>query len=80
LARRGVGGVDLHCLAVAGLFEYFRRHVARRPARSGEDMELLFVHYPRESEVCYQEICIVFWRSEEKIFGLEVAVDDAMVM
>lgn len=43
LRRRRV--CDLHWFAVAGLFEYLRRHVAWRSACCGEDVELLFIHY-----------------------------------
>ena len=43
-------------------------------------MKRLFVHYPREAKIRYKEIRIIFWCSEEEIFGFEVSVDNAMVV
>lgn len=43
--------MDLHWLAVAALFEDLRCHVSWRSAGCGQDVELLLVHDPRQSEV-----------------------------
>jgi hypothetical protein len=43
-------------------------------------MELLFVHDAAEAEVGDQQVCVVFGRAEEEVLGLEVAVDDAVVV
>ncbi len=70
----------LHWFAVTGLFEYLGRHVAWRAAGCGQDVELLFVHYSRKTEVGYQQVGIVFWCAEEEVFGLEIPMHDPMVV
>lgn len=71
---------DLHWFAVAGLFEDFRCHVAWCSACRCEDVEGFFVHDPREAEVGYEEVGVVFGCSEQEVLRFEVAVDDAVVM
>jgi hypothetical protein len=41
---------------------------------------LLLVHYAGEAEVGDQEVSVIFRGAEEEVLGLEVAVDDAMVV
>lgn len=43
-------------------------------------MKLLFVHNARKTKVGNQQIGVIFWRSEEEILGLKVAMDDAVVV
>ena len=43
-------------------------------------MKGFFVHDPRQAKVGYEEVRIVFGCSEEEVFGLQVAVDNAMVV
>jgi hypothetical protein len=62
------------------LFEYFWCHIARRTACCGQNVELLFVHYPRQTEISYQQVGVVFWSAEEEVFGLEISMHDAVVM
>lgn len=71
---------DIHWLSVSALFEDLWRHVARRPTGCSQDVELLFVHYPGQAEICYQQICVVLGRTEEQILRLQVPVNDAMVV
>ena len=65
---------------MAGLLEDLRRHVAWCAASCGQDVELLFVHDTGETEVGDQEVGIVFWCSEKQVFGLEIAMHDAVVV
>ena len=43
-------------------------------------MKRLFIHYPREAKIRYEQIGIIFRCSEEEIFGFEISVDDAVVV
>lgn len=70
----------IHRLSVTGFLEYFRGHVAWRSACCGQDMELLFVHYSRETKVGDEEICIVFGSSEQEVFRFEVTVNYTVVV
>jgi hypothetical protein len=65
---------------MACFLENFRGHIARSSTGGGENMELLFVHYPGKTKVCYQEICIVFGSPEQEILRFEVTMDDAMIV
>ena len=58
-------GMYSHWFAVASLLEDFRCHVAWCAAGGGQDMELLFVHDARETEVGYEKIGVVFRSAEE---------------
>src|SRR5699024_9763330 len=64
----------------AALFEDFGSHVSRRAACRCKDMELLFVHDPRQTKVCDQQVCIIFWGAEQEVFWLQVAMHDTMVV
>jgi len=70
----------LHWLAVARLFEDLWGHVARGATGGGQDVELLFIHNAGESKVGDEKIGIVLWVAEEQVLGLEIAMDNAMVM
>jgi hypothetical protein len=62
------------------LFEDFRGHVAWGAAGRGQHVELLFVHDARQAKVGDEQVRIVFWRAEEEVLGLQIAVDNAMVV
>lgn len=79
--ERSSGSVDyLHWLAVAALLEDFRGHVSRCTACSGQYVELLLVHNPGQAKVGDQKVRIVLWRAEQQVLGLQVPVDNSVVM
>lgn len=59
------GCVDEHRFSMTRLLEYFGSHVAWGAARCREDVKGFFVHYPGQTEVGYQKVCIILGRSEE---------------
>lgn len=65
---------------MTSLLENLGCHVAWSTTRCGQDVELLFVHDSRQAEVCNEEIGIVFWSSEEEVFGLEISVYYTVIM
>lgn len=65
---------------MSSLLEYLRRHIPRCTASSGKDVKLLLVHDAGQTEIRNQEICIVLRGAEEEVLGLEVAVDDSVVV
>ena len=71
---------DVDGFPVAGFFEYLRGHVARCAAGGGEDVEGLLVHDSRKAKVGDEQVGIVFGGAEKEVFGLEVAMHDAVVM
>ena len=73
-------GWGIHWLAVAGLLENLRGHVARCAARCGEHMKRFLVHDPAEAEVGNEEVGVVFWCSEEEVLRLEIPMHDAVVV
>lgn len=62
------------------LLENLRRHITWRPTRRRQHMKCLLVHNPTEPEIRNQQIRIIFGRSEEEVFGFQVAVDYAVVV
>jgi hypothetical protein len=77
---RKVARFLLHWLSMSSLSEDLRCHVTRCSASCGQDMELLFIHNSRQSEVGNQQISVVFWGSEQQILRLQVSMHDAVVM
>jgi hypothetical protein len=73
-------GIYLHGLAVAALVEDLGRHVARSTACRGQDVELLLVHDTRQAKVSNHQVGIVFRRAEQQVLGLEIAMDNAVVV
>ena len=73
-------GIFIHWFSMPRLLEDFRSHVPWCAAGCSQDMKRFFVHYPREAKIRYEEVCIVFWCSEEEVFGFEVSVDNAVIM
>jgi hypothetical protein len=43
-------------------------------------MELLFVHYTAKPKIGNQQIGVVLWSSEQEILGLQIAMDNSMVV
>ncbi len=72
--------LHLHWFSVAGLFKYFWRHVARRATRGGEHVKLLLIHDSRQPKICYQQICVIFWCSEEKVLWFQVSMYNSVVV
>jgi len=72
--------VNVHWFPVPGLLEDLGRHVPRRATRRRQDVELLLVHDPRQTEVRDQQVRIVLRGAEQEVLGLEVAVHDAVVV
>ena len=70
----------IHRFPMPALLEYLRRHVARCAAGGGEDVEGLIVHDTGEAEVGDEEVGVVFRGAEQEVFGLEIPVDDAVVV
>ena len=60
---RGMG-VHVHWFSVPGFLEDFRSHVSWCAAGCSQDVKRFFIHYPREAEIRYKQICVVFWCSE----------------
>lgn len=60
--------------------EDFWSHVAGSSACCGQDVELFFVHDSRKAKVSDEEVGIVFWGSEEEVFGFEVTVHYTVVV
>lgn len=75
-----VEGESVHRLPMTRLLEDFWRHIPRRPARRRQHVELLLIHDAREPKVGNQQVGIILGGPEQQVLGLEVAVDDAMVM
>lgn len=73
-------GPEVDGLAVARLLEDLGGHVAGGAAGGGEHVELLLVHDAREAKVGNEQVGVVLGRAEEQVLGLEVAVDDAVVV
>lgn len=73
-------GGCVHWFSVPGFLEDLRSHVPWCTARCSQDVKRLFIHYPRETKIRYEEICIIFWCSEEEIFRFEISVHDAVVV
>ncbi|KFY08530.1 hypothetical protein V491_08429, partial [Pseudogymnoascus sp. VKM F-3775] len=69
---------DIDWFPVARLLEDLRRHVARRPARGGQHVEVLVVHDAAQAEVGDEQVGVVLGGAEEQVLGLEVAVHDAV--
>ena len=65
---------------MSGFLEYLRRHITWCSACGRKNMESFLIHNSRKPKVCDQEICIIFGCSKEEIFGLEITVDDAVVV
>lgn len=65
---------------MSAFLEDLGRHVAGRTACSGQNVKLLLVHDPGQSEICDQQVGVIFWCSEEEVLGLEIAMYDAMIM
>jgi hypothetical protein len=62
------------------LLEYLGSHVSRGATRRRQDVESILVHYPAQTKVCYQKVGVLFRGPEEKVLGLEIAVDDPVVV
>ena len=43
-------------------------------------MKCFLIHYPRETKIRYEEVCVVFGCSKEEVFGFEISVDNAVVV
>lgn len=78
--RMRVLGKNVHWLAVAGLLEDLGCHVSGCATCSGENVELLLVHDAGEAEVCNEQVGVVFGGAEEEVLGLEISMDDAVVV
>lgn len=72
--------VFVHWFSVPRFLEDFGCHVPWCTACCSQDVKRFFVHYPRKAKIRYEEICVVFWCSEEEIFGFEISVDNAVVV
>jgi hypothetical protein len=70
----------LHWLAMAGLPEYLRCHVAWSTAGCGENVKLLLVHDAREPKISNQQIGVVLWCSEQQVLWLQISVHNSVVM
>lgn len=57
------GGI--HWFAVACLLKYLGCHVPRCATRCRQDVEGLFIHDSAQAKVGNEEVCIVFWSSEQ---------------
>jgi hypothetical protein len=60
--------------------ENLRGHVAWSSACCRQNVELLLVHDSGESEICDEQIGIVFWGSEEQILGFQITMNDSMIV
>jgi hypothetical protein len=56
--------VSLHWLSMAGFPKDLRGHVARGSTGCRQDMELLFIHDPRQSKIRNEKVCVILWCSE----------------
>lgn len=65
---------------MTGLLENLRCHVAGRAARGRQHVELFLIHDPTQAKIGNQKICIILRRAEEQVLGLQVTMDNAMVM
>jgi hypothetical protein len=43
-------------------------------------MKLLLIHNPTQSKICNEKVRIVLWRAKQKVFGLKVAMYDAVIV
>lgn len=62
------------------LLEYLWRHVARSAACRGQDVKLLLVHDSGKAKVGDEKIGIVLGGAKQQVLGLEIAVNDAVIM
>ena len=65
---------------MSGLPENLRCHVAWGTTSCRQDVKLLFIHNSRQSKVGDEKICVVFRSAEKQVLGLEIAMDNAMVV
>lgn len=78
--RDDAQGPNVDGLAVARLLEDLGGHVAGGAARRRQHVELFLVHDAGQAKVGDEEVGVVFGGAEQQVFGLEVAVDDAVVV
>lgn len=65
---------------MTALFENLGSHVAGGATGGGQDVELFLVHDAREAKIGNEEVGIVLGGAEEQVLGLQVTVDDAVVV
>jgi hypothetical protein len=65
---------------MASLPEDLWSHISWGTARSGQDVELLLIHNSGETKIRNQQVCVILWCSEEQVFGLEIAMYNAVIV
>ena len=65
---------------MTALFENLWRHVSRCTAGCSQDVKLLFIHNAGESKVGNQQVCVVLWSTEEKVFWFQVSMYNAVIV
>ena len=69
-----------HRLAVPGFPEDLGSHVSRSSTGGSEHVKLLLVHDARQAKVSDQQVGVIFGRAEQQILGLQVSMDNAVVV
>lgn len=78
--RECIGMFFVHRLSVPRLLENLWRHVPGGSTCRRKHVKGLLVHDPAQSKICNQQIRVVLRRPEQQILGLQVAMNDAMIV
>lgn len=56
------------------LLIHLRRDIPRRPTHLYNSMELVLLHNPAQSEICYHDLRVVGGTVEQEVLGFEIFV------